>query len=360
MTMTSNDPVNYLEIYLNSLPTLKDLILDVISPYDIYCELTGRELQVGGGKLIKSPLREDSKPTFGLFVHPKQDVLMFKDFAYETGDVFKFIRLFALYNDDTTVRSYYDIAGYLDYKLDSNILSNDGTANYTASKNPRFNRNLDITEVREIKFKSKPYSQFALNYWAQYYIPREVLKYFNVRSIDKLLTEDGKILRRFGANELAFAYVIYNKVKLYQPLETGNFKWRNTCPAWYIQGWKQRRGKKKLIITKSMKDIMVFFVLLGKDYDIIAPHTEGYNFPQKYVDHINENYDEVYVIYDFDRAGVNGANKLRKLYKWKPRFIDTKRIMVNNKLKVIDKDISDYIANHGPKKARKLCKKILA
>lgn len=345
---------NLLKLYLESLPTYKDMILEAISPYDIYCELTGEELQVGGSKLIKSPLRGDSLPTFGLFIHHTDDVIMFKDFAYETGDVFKFVKLFARYHDRMMITSLPGIVNYLNMKLGMDILGKNNKKSKSQIKRRVFN----IQTARDIKFSSRPFTAMDRQYWDQYCIPTKVLKLYDVRSVEKLLDDDKRIMRQFKPNELCFAYVIYNKIKLYQPLESNGFKWRNTCPAWYLQGWKQRRGKKKLIITKSLKDIMVFFVILGKDYDIIAPHSENYIFPDKVVDKIKGMYDEVYVIYDFDRAGVNGANKLKREYGWKPLFIDTKRVMINKKLKVIDKDVSDLTVNRGLKYAKIRCKKM--
>ena len=348
--------MNYLSVYLKSLLSLKDIILSVIQPYDIYCELTGYELEVGGSKLIESPLRTDSRPTFGLFVPHDEDVILFKDFAYESGDVFKFVKLYALYHDNTFLNSYIDIAYYLNKKLKLDIFHNGKLKTSNLSK--KEGRSFNVKTARNIKFKSRGFTVLDKKYWEQYSISLNTLKLYDIKSVDKLLDEENRILRQFGIGELCFAYKVYDKIKLYQPLESGDFKWRNTCPAEYIQGWKQRRGKKKLIITKSMKDIMSFYGILGKKYDIIAPHTEGYNFPKNIVDIINSFYDEVIVIYDYDRAGVNGANKLKNLYNWKPLFIDTSRVMVNGKLKVIDKDISDLISNKGLKKAKERCRKM--
>lgn len=348
---------NYLEIYLNSIPKLKDIILSVISPYEIYCALTGVDLEVGGSKLIESPLRVDSKPTFGLFLHNKEDVVMFKDFAYESGDVFKFVKLFASYNDKIILSSLSDIAYYLNRKLDLDLMQ-DGNVNLYAKKQNKYTKVFNPRTARNIRFKSRRYTKLDTQYWAQYHISIDTLTLYDIRSVDKLLDEEGRILRSFSYSEICYAYVIFNKIKLYQPMEEGSFKWRNTCPSWYLQGWKQRKGLEKLIITKSMKDVMAFYEILGDEYDIIAPHSEGYNFPKKIVAKLNKDYKEIFVIYDFDRAGVNGANKLKNLYGWKPLFIDTYRIMINKKLKVIDKDISDLIHNRGLNAAKLKCKEL--
>ena len=344
---------NFLDFYLKSRKSPKEYLLSVVDEYTIYSELIGQELEVGGSKLIESPLRADSLPTFGLFVHNEKDIIMFKDFAYESGDVFKFVRLFAGYNDKINLRTQMDVVNYINKKLGLGLYGQ-----HVSDKIYRNTTKINIKTSRNIRFKSRKFTRFDLQYWKSYYITEEVLKYFNVRSVELLFDENDNIIKSFGRSELCFAYVIKNKVKLYQPLEFNGYKWRNTCPSHYIQGWKQRRKKKKLIITKSLKDIMVFFIILGNDYDIIAPHSENYNFTQDIVDKINAEYDVVIVIYDFDRAGVNGSNKLKKLYNWKPKFIDTKRVMINGKLKVIDKDISDLAKNKGIIKAAKRCKKI--
>ena len=346
---------NLLEVYLKSVPTLKSVILNTISAYDIYCELTRTELEVGGSGLINSPLRSDSKPTFGLFLHNEADILMFKDFAYESGDVFKFVRLFASYNDDILVRSLIDVVYYLNSKLDLDILNDSRSADVMTTKK-RFNRSFNARTARNILFKSRRFTEMDEQYWGQYNISVKTLKLFDVRSVESILSEERRILRSFGRTEICYVYVVYNKVKLYQPFEQGTYKWRNTCPAWYIQGWKQRVGREDLIITKSMKDVLTFYEILGDRYDVIAPHSENYNFTDKVVNYINKKYKNIYVIYDLDRAGVNGANKLKHLYKWEPKFIDTKRIMINGKLKVIDKDISDLTANRGSAVAIQRCK----
>lgn len=349
--------MNYLKVYLKSLKPLEDIIFTVIQPYDIYCDLIGIELEVGGSNLIESPLRKDSRPTFGLFMAFDSDVILFKDFAYETGNVFKFVKLFALYRDNILLKSKLDIAYYLNKKLKLDLFHN-GVLQTGVVREKRKGRNFNVKTARNIKFKSRKFTRLDIQYWEQFAISVNTLEFYNIKSVSKLLDEEGRILREFKNNEICYAFKIYNKIKLYQPLESEDFKWRNTCPAEYIQGWKQRRGRKHLIITKSMKDIMSFYGILGKKYDIIAPHTEGYNFTKKIVDIINSSYESITVIYDFDRAGVNGANKLKRLYNWTPKFIDTKRVMVNKKLKVIDKDISDLINNKSLKKAKERCKKI--
>ena len=103
-------------------------------------------------------------------------------------------------------------------------------------------------------------------------------------------------------------------------------------------------GKREnLIITKALKDVMVFFKFIGKLYNIIAPHGETYNFTDKMLSSFLASYKRVIIIYDFDLAGVSAANRLRKRdSRIEVMFVSTKRMFINAKLKVIDKDISDF------------------
>ena len=96
---------------------------------------------------------------------------------------------------------------------------------------------------------------------------------------------------------------------------------------------------------------MVFKKFLGDKYDVIAPHSETYIFSDTVLNWMYKNYDEIIIIYDFDLAGVMGVNRLRKrnLEKFSYTFISTERIRINGKIKIIDKDISDYVVGREEK-----------
>jgi len=206
---------------------------------------------------------------------------------------------------------------------------------------------------RIIKFKSRDYTARDIEYWSNYYVTPEILKMFNVRSVHKLLNEANEVTYTVSQRTLTYAYIIYNKVKLYRPEESLEFKWRNTCPGHYIQGLQQvllnRTGNRKLIITKSLKDVMVFYRFLGDKYDIIAPHSETYIFTEKLLSLLDKMYDEKIIIFDYDLAGVQGVNRLRKTGgdSYSYTFVSTRRIKLNGSLKVIDKDISDYVVDRS-------------
>lgn len=336
--------MNLTNVLIGSIRSLSEELFDYVSSYDIYCELIGYELKVG--QVILSPIRKDSRPTFVLFIPDDKDDVYFKDFAWVGGNVFKFVKLFALYQESINLRTRYEIIRYIDSRL--------GLGMFNGNKKKKIKRRkIDKTfysSKRKILFKSREFTQRDLKYWSQYYITEETLKFYNVRSVHKLLNENNEVIYKVPNNKLTFAFVIYNKVKLYSP-EENEFKWRNTCPAHYLQGIQQVKllePKDKLIITKSLKDVMVFHEFLKNKYHIIAPHSETYIFTEKLLKWIENRYKEVTIIFDYDLSGVSGANRLRKQLrrlgvKVKVKFISTKRIKVNGKIKTIDKDISDFV-----------------
>jgi hypothetical protein len=337
--------MNLTNAFLKSRRTLSQKLFEHVSSYDIYCHFIGYDLKVGD--TILSPIRTDNRPTFLLFIPDDKDDVYFKDFAWVGGNVFKFVKLFAIYQESINLKTRGDIIRHIDRSMGIGLFGS------TTKKNI-VRRQLDTSfyqSKRIIRFKSREFTTRDLWYWKQYHIDEKVLNEYNVRSVRLLLNEMNEIIFTIAQRTLTFAYVIYNKVKLYRPEDKLEFKWRNTCPGHYIQGLEQlkkfKSGNKKLIITKSLKDVMVFHVFLGDEYDVIAPHSETYIFKDNFLSQLYKKYDEIIVIFDYDLAGVVGANRLRKRNheKFKVAFVSTSRIRVNGAIKLLDKDISDYVVD---------------
>jgi len=328
--------------FVQNKETLTDRLLKEVSDYDIYCELVGIEFELG--KSVISPLREDDEvPSFSLFIPTKKqnlrpEELWWRDFRDGSGDVFKFAREYAKFVYGLSLNTRYEIIKFIDFELDLGILSKE-------SKKPYVKRNIDYDKVRESKeilFKSREYTLRDLIWWAVYGVDAQLLKEHDIRSIRYLLDENFNIRTKISIYDLAFAFVVYDKIKVYRPEVLAN-KWRNTCPAEYIQGWQQLRGSDTLIITKSYKDLLVFKSFMN--VDVVAPQSESGSFTEEHIDYIKTNYQRVYVVYDYDEAGKIGAHKLEDNHDFTVRWVST---LVDTALgKPVDKDISDYIYNHG-------------
>lgn len=334
---------NVFKDFVLSKKTLTDKLFDEISDYDIYCELIGYDMNIGTP--INSPIRiDDDIPSFSLFIPTKirnlrEEELWWRDFRDGSGNVFKFVQLFAKIHYDVILENRFDIITFIDLQLELGILSKNNDIKKYKKREIDYNK---LKESKEILFTSRKYTQRDQIWWANYGVDIELLHEHDVRSIKYLLDEDYNITKKISIYDLAFAFVVHDKVKIYMPEAYATKKWRNTCPAEYMQGWQQLKGYDTLIITKSYKDLLVFKSFMN--VDVIAPQGESFNLDPETIKYIKDNYENVYVVYDYDDAGRIGAEKLEAygfIKRWVSEDINPETS------KVDDKDISDYISNHS-------------
>jgi hypothetical protein len=81
--------MNLTDVFFMSKP-LMERLFECVSSYDIFCS----SLRRCRGSYLKPYIRKDNHPTFILFVPEDKDEVYFKDFAWQGGNVFKFVKLF--------------------------------------------------------------------------------------------------------------------------------------------------------------------------------------------------------------------------------------------------------------------------
>ena len=341
---------------------LSDKLFLLIDDYSIYTHFIGRDLELS--QAIESPIRDqDDNPSFCLFLPTRielerPDEIWFKDLADgRFGNVFRFVKYIAFHQFGIELTTQYEIIKFIDQQMQLGLFDK---TQEPISK--RIERTL-VHKDYDILYKSRPFTQNDLVYWGKYVITEPTLKKFKVKSIKCLIAEDTTVLKEFKLRDLAFIYEIWDKVKLYRPMEIKQFKFRNKCPGddyMYYQGFEQlSKENDTLLITKSLKDIMCFyelFKILNYKINLLAPHAESINLNLEFVEAIKKRYKRIIIVADFDLAGVKFVQQCRRLGLKEFRFVGTSRIMINEKLKVLDKDISDYRENHGEEKSLKLIK----
>lgn len=329
-----------LKSIIKSNKSITELLFDVISDYDIYCELIGYDAPIGSA--FSSPLRQDNSPSFSLFIptiikNVRSNEMWWTDFTLGSGNIFKFVKLFEFYTNGIVLNNYTEIVQHLDKKLNLGLFDRT-SLNYKK-------RYVDYEyekQVKSIFFKSREFTLLDFRWWINYGIDKPLLNLYNVRSLRYILNDDYTIKYTYKQNELGYVYVIYDKIKLYSPY-AGDFKWRNTCPSHYVMGDEQRKNSDTIIITKSLKDIMTFVSFMN--VDVVSPQSETTGIPEEKLKEYSR-YKNKFVVMDFDKAGIAAANKLEK-YGYKIVWVSTKTILISGKSKVIDKDISDYTKKHG-------------
>ena len=351
---------SFLRELLSERPvSLSTQLFKLVDDYEIYCSFIERDVDLG--ETISSPLRDsDECPSFALFIPTKVETFRPEEIWYKdlgdgrSGNVFSFVRRFALHHYGDVLINRYDTVRFIDDHMKLGILSG------TPTKRERISRQFS-KRITTIRYKSRPFTKKDKEYWGNYNLTEEDLTKFNVKSVKYLLETSGLVRKEFRSKDLVFIYQIWDKVKLYQPEASRSFKFRNTCPGddfRYYQGYEQlSKEPKTLIITKSFKDLMVFWKMfnieMGIPMDVIAPHAESIKLSPKFVEGIKDVYDNILCVSDYDLAGVKFANQCKR-YNFDYKFVSTKRTKINGKFKVLDKDISDYMSNHGLAETKKL------
>lgn len=311
-----------------------DEILHYVSDMSIYRFYIGDRIRLN--RPMRSPLRHDKNPSWSLYVS-KSNRVMWKDFATgDSGDIVKLVRL--LYNLTYTeaLKNIWDsLIAHKSIQRTNKIITN----GYKHIK-------------KEIKVQRKYFTKTDDDYWGKYYIDRKLLHKYNVIPIATFWTKDNNEYRQsmffYSSTNPMYGYFVYKSVKIYRPLEKIKYKkWRGNLTIYDIQGLQQLKSRDKtLIITKSLKDVMVLDKL---GYNAISSSSETAMIPKIIMDHLKTRFKEIIVFYDNDSTGITQSKKIATKYDLK-----TIMIPINE-----PKDISDYISINGLDKAKSLMVSLL-
>lgn len=319
----------------NDSPLSKEAINNLIDDYKLFAYYIGGDFKLQ--ESMCSPLREDNNPSFSLF-KGRGGGLMYKDFATgDCGDIIKFVgKLHSL--------SFRETLELIDVDFNLGL----ATSKSTVAVNKGFKTNLSINTVEtaprssKLGVKRQEFTTTDMEYWGQYGIDKECLQKYNVFSV-RFFFVNGIRVSTYSHSNPIYCYIFLkdNKVtyKVYKPLDK-QYKWSSNTNRTVLQGWDQLpEYADTLIITKSLKDVMVFNQM---GYASVAMQNEVSTIKDTVVDELKQRFNKIFILQDFDYAGVSGSNKLRKLYGFTPFFIQTFETRSNGL-----KDISDYVQARG-------------
>lgn len=291
-------------------------ILSKVDEYDIYASYLGK-FKVGA--IYNSPFRKDNNPSFGIFYSKRAQKLLFKDHGTgECGNVIKFVQLYTGIND------YQEILENIAERLK---ITND--TQFVSSKHYISSTETVIGVVRQ------DFTQTDIDYWSQFHISVNTLKYFDVSSIKYYLC-NGIVKGIYKDENPMYAYKVYNNFKVYRPFSDKYTKWRNNLKDTDIQGYKQLPKTGDIcIITKSLKDVMCLYEM---GIPAISPSSESTFIPEQALQDILKRFKHVLILFDRDKAGVKNSRKISLKTGLKGFFI-------NKRYKA--KDISDAIKNNS-------------
>ena len=308
----------------------KDFILSKVSQQEIFEMFLN--LPVVPGKKYCSPLRKDDNPTCEY--RYTNNKLYFVDYSGDFyGDCFD------------VVQRMYGI-NYLKSLMLVSKKFNLSDVTFAAQKQPQTTIEKEhFKSYREIEIMVREWSANDLEYWNKFEINLKTLQFFNVFPTQYVFL-DGEIMYSHNQSNPGYAYRFDNKkYKIYFPFRNHNES-RFISNTTHIQGLNQLpKSGKLLILTKSMKDIMVLrrfgFYSIAFQSESIVPKPED-------IEPFLQNWDKVVSFYDFDRAGIRSANKMRKLYGIQPVFLTNGRF---NTYDYGSKDPAEFVEKHGKQKA---------
>ena len=297
--------------------------------------------------IIKSPLREDKNPSFGLYSTDGVKV-NFKDLAKgDRGGTFDLLqRLFGITLEEVLNKIYQDLPNFgSTYPIDvSKSLPNLNSLNKSKGS-------------IDLKCKIRNWEKHDLDYWKQFGLNKEWLNFGDIYPISHIIISRNGVERAIGAEKYAYAYVERKDgevtLKIYQPFSKKH-KWSNKHDSSVWDLWEKLPDTGEyLIITSSRKDALCIWRNVG--IPSTSLQAESYLPKPQVVEELKQRFKYIFVLYDNDfnaeeNHGKLLGNNLAETYNLIPLLIPTK---------YRSKDTSDLCKNYGPKVVRSVIKNLI-
>lgn len=309
-------------------PVISNDVIKNFNQIEIYKAHFG-EIKLGVS--IRSPIREDKHPSCCLYLN-EGNKLYLKDFATGT-----FLNIFELL--------------MFKYKITfSEVLRMLTNSTFSSQFHKPLHGQIK-KEKADIQIIPTVFTYKQLAYWNSYGITSHILAKYNVCPI-KALWINGYRLYTYTEFNPAYAYIFSKEdYKIYFPqMKLSSSSSNGLKPLKFLSNTNKIQGLKQLpktgnllIITKSYKDVMVFDSF---GIPAIAPQAESNILKPELISLLKTRFKKIIVLYDFDYAGIKGANKIHKDFGLERVFL------TNGKYKTKDykaKDPSDYRRYYGEK-----------
>lgn len=256
--------------------------------------------------IIHSPLRQDNRPSFGLYTLDGKRVHYTDLATKDRGGLFDLLmKYWGESYKDMLNHLWKDLPNFSNANVQFNSMKSERTYQYQSLKS----RNIDL------QCKVREWRDYDIEYWASYGISLEWLKYADIYPIShKIVIRDGQRYV-FGADKYAYAYVERKEgkvtLKIYQPYNKGGYKWSNRHDRSVISLWtKVPEYGDRICICSSMKDALCLWANTG--ISALAIQGESYGMSNTAVGELKRRYKEVFIALDGDKAGVEDSIKLQK------------------------------------------------
>lgn len=260
---------------------------------------------------IKSPLRDENKPSFFMYRHSNGHIYYIDRATGERGGLIDFIM------------SKYGASTINDALL---IIYNDFNLNIqSVAKEKRKNDKIQTKKKTfHIEVVKRDWNLYDYDYWDSYGCIKnnsfKFLEQMGVVPIKEVNMVYDNYVKTIIPNTMSYAYECNTingiKRKIYTPYSS-NYKWLSNLPKGYIDfediALNVARRRKVLIITSSRKDCLCLINNLG--IMAISPSSETVKIDSSLVEKLKLKYDNILVMFDNDadkdiNTGVINGKKL--------------------------------------------------
>ena len=290
-------------------------------------------------KKYKNPFRSDKHATC-FFKWSQGGNLYFVDYATE--------KIYYNCIDVAQMRTSYEYPDVL-YKIESdfqlqNFSLEDRLRLKTEVKTLKTTKPAEVKPA-SIKVKLTKFTEKDEKYWAQFGVTPSILKFFDIRRVEKAWIADN-IWYVNNDFDPCYRYKEKEHFKLYRPFADKKIKFRTNFFGGVLEGYTQLPHKgTTLIITKGTKDVMTLHSL---GINAVAVRSETTPISENAYELLKARFDNIYVWFDADRAGKEGAEKISEMYG----------IPVLYHHASLGKDISDIYKDKGKERLIKLCQEL--
>ena len=261
-----------------------DDIYNHVNSYDMF------RYYIGDFKLgvpVLSPFDGENKPSFAIYV--KGSEVLFNDFRFGGGDIIQFVKMkFGL-----------DFRGAINKIVQDAGLNDKFRSDLSYSPKPLIKHNKVIKhEKTQINVKTRKWAHCDMEFWNNFHISKDTLTKYRVFPISHFFINN-KIIK---ADKLAYVFKEFKDGKvsytIYQPLSS-TLKWIKSHDASVFYGWSQLpETGDKLIITKSMKDVMTISSITN--LPAAALQNEKIRPKEHIINELKARFNKIYLLYDND------------------------------------------------------------
>ena len=252
--------------------------------------------------IINSPLRQDRRPSFGLYSPDRRRIYYTDLSTRDRGGLFDLLgHMWNCSYKEVLTRINEDISKF------SDSASIHTYTPCTVRSTSTYNRDTDL------QCKVRDWRDYDIEYWASYGISLEWLKYAEVYPISHKIIIKGGQRYVFGADKYAYAYVEHKEgkvtLKIYQPFNKAGYKWSNKHDRSVISLWtKVPEYGDKICICSSLKDALCLWA--NANIPSLSIQGEGYNMSDTAISELKRRYKEIYILLDNDEAGLKDGLSL--------------------------------------------------